>query len=218
MTGQTNRKSSALLRQVFHQYDHSDISSQEAARFCSRCGNELAQTRKAVADRAQCTCGWVEYQNPLPGVVVLIKDDDRVLLARRGSRSFAGTKWCLPGGFVEFHEDYLTAAIREVREETGLVVVVESIINVVSNFLAPDLHTFVVVLLARVESGKLLPGDDVEDLRWFDMSDPLPEMAFISDRHILEHIARSEPLRIPVQPQRCGSDENRDENPISSGG
>jgi len=211
-----NCKSSALLRRVFHQYDHSGISRQGTARFCPRCGNELAQARNAAADRARCTCGWVEYQNPLPGVVVLIRDGDRVLLARRGSRSFAAKKWCLPGGFVEFHEDYHKAAIREVREETGLHVVLESIINVVSNFLAPDLHTLVVVLLARAEGGELSPGDDVEDLRWFDMSDPLPDMAFISDRHILEHVARSEPNRIPVQPHGYHSDKNSDRKGRSS--
>ena len=49
----------------------------------------------------------------------------------------------------------LTAAIREVKEETGLDVEIRSILSVVSNFLSPRLHTLAIVLLARAV-GRLL--------------------------------------------------------------
>jgi 8-oxo-dGTP diphosphatase len=46
--------------------------------------------------------------------------------------------WCLPCGYIEFHEDYLTAARREVKEETGLEVEITALLSVASYFLRPD--------------------------------------------------------------------------------
>ena len=95
-----------------------------------------------------------------------------------------GELWCLPGGFIEYDEDYLSAGIREVREETSLTVEIRSILSIVSNFLSPRLHTLVAVLEGRVVEGELGPGDDAVDARWFG-HDQLPEMAFEADTHIV---------------------------------
>ena len=61
-------------------------------------------------------------------------------------------------GFIEYDEDFLTAALREVKEETGLDVEIRSLLSVVSNFLSPRLHTLAIVLLARVVGGELERG------------------------------------------------------------
>ena len=114
--------------------------------------------------------------------------------------NFAQQKWCLPGGFVEFDEDFLTAAIREVREETSLEAEIQSILSIVSNFLSPRLHTLVVVLLAQVVRGKLAPGDDVVELAWFPLQGPLPDMAFEADRHIIERYGKTRLEGAPVDP------------------
>jgi ADP-ribose pyrophosphatase YjhB (NUDIX family) len=125
----------------------------------------------------------VQFRNPSPGVVVLIEQDGQVLLGRRSGRVGRG-KWGLPMGYIEYDEDFLTAAIREVKEETGLDVEIRSILSVVSNFLSPNLHTLAIVLLARVAGGELAAGDDLDAVEWFPLSGTLPEMAFEADAHI----------------------------------
>ncbi len=52
---------------------------------------------------------------------VVLRTDGAVLLVRRGRPPAAGT-WSLPGGRIETGESALEAAVREVREETGLAV------------------------------------------------------------------------------------------------
>ncbi|MFP4564776.1 MAG: NUDIX domain-containing protein, partial [Spirochaetia bacterium] len=91
-------------------------------------------------ERGKCReCGFVHYQNPKPGVVAFIRRGDSVLLGKRmGCVAFG--KWCLPGGYINFEEDYLSAAHREVREETGLEIEITGILSVVSNFLLPEMH------------------------------------------------------------------------------
>jgi ADP-ribose pyrophosphatase YjhB (NUDIX family) len=97
--------------------------------------------------------------------------------------------------------DFLTAAIREVKEETGLDVEIRSILNVVSNLLSPRLRTLAITLLAGVVAGELCAGDDLETLEWVPLSGPLPEMAFEADERIIERYQKTKlEERLPVDP------------------
>ena len=115
----------------------------------------------------------------------MIEKEGHVLLGKRRG-GFGKEMWGLPQGYIEFDEDFLTAAIREVKEETGLDVEIRSIINVVSNLLSTVLQTLAIVLAARVVGGELRAGDDLETLEWVPLAGPLPEMAFEADEYIIE--------------------------------
>lgn len=185
------------LEHVFYAYDRTTHELSGHYRYCPFCASPLSP--RTFDGRPTCAgCGFVHFRNPSPGVSVLVTDGEQVLLGRRVARNPGGQKWCLPGGFIEYGEDFLSAAVREVKEETGLEVEIRSIINVVSNFLSPRLHTLVVVLLARVVAGTLAPGDDLSEMAWFPRQGPLPEMAFDADRYIVETYARTGLSGLPV--------------------
>ena len=187
------------VRQVFAAYERDQMSA-DAYRFCPLCGAELAEDATHEPPRHRCPdCHWIHYRNPSPGVTVLIVDGDRVLLGKRGADSFAPGQWCLPGGFIEFEEDYLTAARREVLEETGLEVRVTGIVNVATKYLSPTLHTLVPVVKAEIVGGEATPGDDLVALEWVPLEGPLPEMAFEADRYVIERAARDQLPHLPVQ-------------------
>ena len=179
------------LKQVFSAYDGQQNTHVGLYKYCPVCGKQLALKDRAGKQRPGCpNCGFVHYRNPVPGVVVVIEKEGSVLLGKRRGGIQQG-KWCLPQGYIEFEEDFLSAATREVKEETGLNIEIRSIISVVSNFLSPQMHTLAIILLARVVSGEPRAGDDLDAVAWFPLSGPLPEMAFEADKHIIERYAKT---------------------------
>ena len=173
-------------KQIFETYNREKNRIITKFSYCPRCGARCISTSSVIHSKVRCPrCGFILYQNPSPGVVVLIIDNDMILLGERDNKVFMGGKWSLPGGFIEFDEDFLSAAHRETMEETGLSIKIISIISVVSNFFSPDLHTLVIVLLANKMNGTLRPGDDMVKLEWFPLSGPFPSMAFEADNHII---------------------------------
>lgn len=112
-------------------------------------------------------------------------DGEQVLLGQRRGEPGKAT-WALPSGYVEYEEDFLTTAIREAKEETGLEVAVKSVINVVSSFESPRFHFLGVYVVAAAVGGELVAGDDLAAAAWFPASGPLPEMGFAEDVRVIE--------------------------------
>ena len=186
-------------KQVFKAYDDSD-SQDEKADYCLACGSTLTDRLDGGRMRRACrACGFIRYRNPAPAVAVLLVDGERFLLCRRGRTDLDPGKWCLPCGYVEYDEDFITAAVREVQEETGLRVEITSILSVASNFLTPHVHTVVTVLLGRPAGGEARPGDDIDALRWFSPEERLPEMAFEADTHIIRRYFTTRLEGAPVE-------------------
>jgi 8-oxo-dGTP diphosphatase len=124
-----------------------------------------------------------------------------VLLGRRGGSPGKGT-WSFPSGYIDYEEDFLSTAIRETKEETGLDVEVCSIINVVSSFVSPRFHFLGIYVVARVMGGELAAGDDLEAVERFPVVGPLPEMGFQEDVGILEMYTKGF-ARLPVDPNHA---------------
>lgn len=107
---------------------------------------------------------------PLPaiGVSAIVFDaEERVLLARRGQPPAQGL-WHAPGGKLEPGESLIEACRREVKEETGIDVVIGPIMAVVERRLE-GFHYVVIDFLARLQdpaNTACHPADDVLEVAW----------------------------------------------------
>ena len=111
---------------------------------------------------------------------VMVINDDKVLLIKRGKAPFIHC-WAFPGGRVEQKDpDILTAAYRELQEETNITgVALEYVTSVGNNTRDPRgfCLTNVFVCHTSTISNNIKAGDDAIDYAWFDLND-LPDMAF----------------------------------------
>ena len=140
-------------------------------RYCPQCGVRLAGV---AAPPLRCgSCGWTFYPHPELGVNVVVFLESRVVLIRRGIEPFKGC-WALPGGFVTYGEEPTVAAVREVREETGLEIVVEALVAATLVRDDPRALLLVPAYFGRVTGGALQAGDDAAEVRTFPIGELPP--------------------------------------------
>jgi 8-oxo-dGTP diphosphatase len=102
-------------------------------------------------------------------VDAIVEKGHKVLLITRGSEPFEGML-ALPGGFVEEGEKVEQALIREVEEETSIVVKPKEILGVYSDpNRDPRGHTISIVFVAEAVSGELEAGGDAEEVDWYEL-------------------------------------------------
>ncbi|MFP5333405.1 MAG: NUDIX hydrolase [Acidimicrobiia bacterium] len=106
--------------------------------------------------------------HPVPGVGVAVIEDGRILLVRKEHGPWA-EHWAVPGGRVELGERMTEAAIREVREETGLEVRLGPVVwtgEVIGPGQPPEWHFTLVDFVGFRTGGRLTAGDDAAEVRW----------------------------------------------------
>ena len=139
----------------------------------------FGRTRRACA-----LCGFIFFREPKLAVGALVEQAGKVLLVRRGVVPKLGY-WCLPAGYVEYDEGPVEAAIREVKEETGVMIRVKELLA--AYHVRSDPRGMGVILIYRAvpDGGALAPGDDASEAAYF-APDELPrELAFASTRRAL---------------------------------
>jgi 8-oxo-dGTP diphosphatase len=108
---------------------------------------------------------------PLVGVGAIIIEDSRVLLVKRAHPPLQA-QWSIPGGVLEVGELIREAAVREAREETGLIVEPADLLGVYDRILRDpeervQYHYVLIDFLCRRVGGELLAASDAAEVRWF---------------------------------------------------
>lgn len=159
------------------------------ARFCPHCGTRLVLRDEHGVRRPTCpACGFIHYRNPVPAAGVILHRRGEVLLVKRRYDPRAGA-WSLPAGFMEYGETPRHCARRELREETGLTARLGPLFGVYAGFDDPRVRAVLVLYLVERATGRIVPGDDAIEARYFPL-DRLPrDIAFQAHREALEELA-----------------------------
>ncbi|MFJ6941134.1 NUDIX domain-containing protein [Streptomyces sp. NPDC101132] len=142
---------------------------------CSACG---APYPPAAAWPRTCpACATVAYRNPLPVAVALLPvvDDEGtglVVITRTIEPARGGT--ALPGGFIDHGEDWRTAVVRELREETGIEAPADQV-ELADALSSPAGHLLLFGLLPpRPRTALPPPVPTAETTGWHTLRTPAP--------------------------------------------
>jgi len=121
---------------------------------------------------------------PLVGVGAIIIEGSRVLLVKRAHPPLQA-EWSIPGGVLEVGELIREAAVREAREETGLIVEPADLLGVYDRVLRDaekrvQYHYVLIDFLCRPVGGELNAADDAAEVGWFSREE-LPALKLAED-------------------------------------
>ena len=152
---------------------HEWISQRPKHRFCPSCKGDLAEKEFDGKKKLACTrCSYVNWDNPLPVVCMLVVSEDgkKLLLIKRQIPPRIGF-FALPGGYMESLEGEMEGAIRETKEETGYDV---EIVRWHFTAPVPGKNEFLVFFIGKVVGGEAKESLETSDITFFDI-DNLPE-------------------------------------------
>lgn len=150
-------------------------------RFCGKCGTPTEL--KAGEHAMQCpACGLLAYPRLSPAIMVLVRDGEKLLLAR--SPHFKPGVFSALAGFVEPGETLEECARREVREEVGIEI---ANLRYFDSQPWPFPNSLMIAFFADYAGGELVPDPaEIEAAAWFtaDALPILPDRISISRRLI----------------------------------
>ena len=139
----------------------------------------MATTRPA-AIKKQTSSGGVIFRHSRKGIEV-------ALIAVKNK-----TVWCLPKGAIDKNEDFQTAAVREVREETGLLgEIIDEIGKISYWYFSKDenvkFNKTVYFYLMEYKSGSTDAHDqEVDEARWFLIDEAINKLTYKGEKEILQ--------------------------------
>jgi len=162
------------------------VTEPPAYRFCPRCGHPLDSRilKAGEPSRLVCRgCAFVFFLDPKIATGVVFSYDGGILLVQRAIHPSYG-KWVFPGGYVDRGETLEAAALREVQEESGLVVRLTRLLGAYS---FPDNPVIVVAYAGDVTGGSLKIDDESLAVRSFPPAEiPWDQLAFPSTVQVLK--------------------------------
>lgn len=129
-------------------------------------------------------------QRPVPTVGVVCLKDDKVLLIKRGTPPRLG-QWSLPGGRIEWAEPVTDAALRELKEETGVEAELTGLLDVVDGVFTSretgetTRHFVMIDYAARWTGGEPVAGDDAADARFFTREEAMEAVEWDLTRQVI---------------------------------
>jgi len=135
--------------------------------YCGACGEKTIASRN---DRSRMCpdCEFPMYPRLSPAMIVAVEKDDQILLAR--SAHFPPGIYSVLAGFVEPGESAEEAVVREVWEESRIVV---EDVRYFASQPWPFPNSLMLGFTARYKSGEIDTGhdDEVEEAGWFSVDD-----------------------------------------------
>ena len=162
--------------------------------FCPSCSTRLAE--RGDEDQRTCpSCNRTWYPNSAPTAGAAIFKDGRVLVTKRGVEPHKG-KFDIPGGFLRAGEDVIEGLKRELWEELQVEVDVstDDVLTIVTHTYGEE-SDFVLAIgfSARLVSGEVTPGSDVEEAHWISPSQiDEVEFAWEHDRELVRRVFENE--------------------------
>lgn len=153
--------------------------------FCPSCRSTLDHNDAGYL--ACPSCSFVHWDNPVPVAAAVIpmmhtwlsragmptEDiiDGGLVHVQRDRVPFPG-EFCLPCGHIEKHGHPKAELVREVEEETGLVVRIEKLLCI-CNPMPGEVNQLVISYLCRPVGGRLIAGSDARSVGVFGPDAPL---------------------------------------------
>lgn len=154
-------------------------------KYCSFCGKKLVfkslfdGSREKYCDE----CDHVFFYTPSPAVIVMVTNSNTVLLAR--GIGWKHPYWGLISGHIKVGDTAEQTAIREVHEEVGLEV---SNLEFLRTYATKYRDLLMIAFKAKTEDASIKKSQELEDARWFDLSDPLPMRPESTAAHVVKHV------------------------------
>jgi len=166
--------------------------------FCPRCAGPLERRvlKAGEPERPVCArCGFIFYIDPKVAVgTIITAANGGLVLVKRAIEPGYG-KWVFPGGYVDRGETLTAAAVREAREESGLDVRLDGLVNIYSY---AGRAPVIVVYAATAIGGTLCADDECLEAAEFPVDAiPWSELAFRSTTEGLRDYLSG--LRHPVR-------------------